>query len=242
VRRGDGGPLLVLAGAVAVWASVSGAVLQYLRPGMRTWVGLAGAVLVGLGVAVTVLGRRERIGGHGSSRVGWLVAVPICVAVTLGPGSLGSYAAGRTATFRDLPQGPSSFDLEQYLVANSFGGQAVRLSLFDFVSAAEDPDDAALLDGREVRLTGFVVTPTDPDPGAFYLTRFLISCCAADAVALQVEVRGDPDGRTPAEDSWVEVVATLEGLDDDRPIVRLASLSRIDEPRDPYEFPVSRGR
>ncbi len=52
-------PLIVLAiGALALWTSLTDAILQYLRPSMRPWVVLAGAVLVAVGLASLVLARR----------------------------------------------------------------------------------------------------------------------------------------------------------------------------------------
>lgn len=256
MRRQDAGPLLLLTGLAATWASLSGAVLRYLRPGMRLWVGVAGAVLVVAGVAVTLAARRARsaldgaAAHHAPSRVGWLLALPLCVAVTVGAGSLGSYAVGRNATFRDLPSAPTHFDLQQYLQASSFGGRAVPLTLVDFVSAARQRANRPLLAGREVALIGFV-EPTD-ERASFLLTRFVISCCAADASVVQVRMI-DVHGTIPAPGTWVTVTGELEprsavavagDLDGDVavPILRVHHLERTDEPDEPYEVPVSRVR
>ena len=81
------------------------------------------------------------------------------IAVAVGSNPLGSYAAGRQNADRTLPAG--EFDLEQYLNAGSFGGQAPALRVMDFVRAAYDPEDQDLLADTRVVLTGFVTEDDD---------------------------------------------------------------------------------
>jgi uncharacterized repeat protein (TIGR03943 family) len=87
-----------------------------------------------------------------------------------------------------------------------------------------------------VRLVGFVVP--DPQPQGFLLTRFAISCCAADAIPMQVAVLA-AQGGIPPPDTWVEVEGTWQPpvSGDTRlpPILRPTSVLRIDPPADPYE-------
>lgn len=77
----------------------------------------------------------------------------------------------------------------------------------------QDRDRA--IDGRTVRMTGFV-TPDkgtsgeDGDDGgdgtaAWYLTRVIFSCCAADAQFVKVRVHGTPP---PPADTWVTLTGT----------------------------------
>ena len=98
--------------------------------------------------------------------------------------------------------------------------------------------------GRPVRLEGLVVN--DPDiEGGFLLTKFLVSCCAADGVPIQVVVQG-VDG-VYEDDTWV--VADVQIRPSDTPlseltgdarrvVVDLVSIS-IEEsaPTDAYESP-----
>jgi uncharacterized repeat protein (TIGR03943 family) len=91
-----------------------------------------------------------------------------------------------------------------------------------------------------VRLTGFVVR--DPDiPDGYTLTRFVMACCAGDALPMQVTVRG-LDGPPPADDTWVEVVG--EWIPPDDPPARgaergaaieLETQTEITAPTYPYE-------
>ena len=89
----------------------------------------------------------------------------------------------------------------------------------------------------------------DPDggpggPGRTTIARLVVGCCAGDATALLVDVRGDV-GAPLADDTWVEVTgrfdseATAEQPDRGYrvPVLHLVSLRRVDAPREPYEYP-----
>jgi uncharacterized repeat protein (TIGR03943 family) len=194
--------LLVVLGATVVWLWWSGQALNYVRPGLAPWVLAGGVVVVLLGLLppLGLLGKETAAGqtsGHHQhrGRVGWLLLVPVLVVMLVQPAALGSYAvSGRAA----VPGGgDGGFDP---LAAPVRG--AVPMSMAEFVTrAVRDP--AQSLAGVRVRLVGFVA----PNPGGGYrLTRFVIFCCAADAEALQADVRGD---RTPrARDQWLEVEGT----------------------------------
>lgn len=256
MRRTDAGAMVLLIGGFALWMGLTPTHLLYIKPSMTRWLVLSGAILVAIGLAVVVLGRREaraeraeRAAGephdhghhHHATRVGWLLALPLCVAVAVGSNPLGSYAAGRQNSQRVLP--PGEFDLEQYLNANSFGGQAPALRNIDFVRAAQDRDQRRLLSEHPVTLTGFVVADPDGQGRDFLLTRFMIGCCAADALAVQVKVPVER-GEVPDEESWVQVEGALDldrspppGESLDPPVLHATSIRDADEPDEIYEYP-----
>lgn len=256
MRRTDAGAMVTLIGGFALWMGLTPTHLLYIKPSMTRWLVLSGAILVAIGLAVIVLGRREaraeraeRAAGdthdhghrHHATRVGWLLALPLCVAVAVGSNPLGSYAAGRQNSQRVLP--PGQFDLEQYLNANSFGGQAPALRNIDFVRAAQDGEQRQLLSEHPVTLTGFVVADPEGHGRDFLLTRFMIGCCAADALAVQVKVPVER-GQVPDEESWVQVEGTLD-LDRspppdeslDPPVLHATTIREADEPDEIYEYP-----
>ena len=253
MRRTDAGVMVALIGGFTLWMALTPTHLLYVKPSMTRWLVLSGVVLVVVGALVVVLGRRGRLDEtgeaadddhghrHHATRVGWLLALPLCVAVAVGSNPLGSYAAGRQNSQRVLP--PGEFDLEEYLRAGSFGGQSPALRHVDYVRAAQDPDQRALLAEHTVKLTGFVVDDADGGGRGFLLTRFMIGCCAADALAVQVEVPV-ADGEVPAEETWVEVEGTLDleaspdpGESLDPPVLAVSSIREVDEPDEYYEYP-----
>ena len=258
--------MVALIGGFTLWMGLTPTHLLYVKPSMTRWLVLSGAILVTIGLLVVVLGRLDtrraategtapdegdghaaaeghaHAGGHHhATRIGWLLALPLCVAVAVGTNPLGSYAAGRQNSQRVLP--PGEFDLESYLRAGSFAGQAPALRNIDFIRASQDPGQRDLLAEHAVRLTGFVVEDPDAQGHDFLLTRFMIGCCAADALAVQVKVPADR-GEVPEEETWVEVEGTLDleaspepGQSLDPPVLSVTSMREVDEPDEYYEYP-----
>jgi uncharacterized repeat protein (TIGR03943 family) len=133
--------------------------------------------------------------------VGWLLALPLAVLLLIEPTSLGAYAASRQAvkTTRLSQAEGVVFDP---LPAKQDGH--LELSLTDF-SERGLYDSKESLKGQPVRLVGFVNNDKTA-PGGFFLTRFKIACCAADAYPIQVVLLGDA-GQWP-DDTWL----TIDGV------------------------------
>lgn len=132
---------------------------------------------------------------HGIPAVGWLLVAPLVVLYAVAPTALGAAAAGRTTA--NLPRAEGiSFDPLP-------AAEPVELRVLEFVQRALY-DEQRSLNGRTVRLTGLVVNdPAAPD--SFRLTRFVVSCCAADGLPVQVTVHGA--GAFP-DDTWLTVTGT----------------------------------
>ncbi|WP_419587034.1 TIGR03943 family putative permease subunit [Streptomyces sp. Qhu-G9] len=158
-------------------------------------------------------------------RVAWLLTAPALALLLFPPPALGSYSAEREEA-RVAAQGAGTFP-------ELPAGNPVDLTLGAFASRAEW-DTGASLKGRTVRLTGFV---TRADDGTWSVARLLVTCCAADAQALKVEIRG---ADAPAPDTWVTVTGTWHpmgepGSDTARPVLDAVSVRRTGAPSDPYE-------
>ncbi|MHC3470141.1 TIGR03943 family putative permease subunit [Streptomyces sp. 7R007] len=228
MRRYGPALLLVLVGAALLRISLfSTLYLRYVQAGLRPYLVASGAVLVLLGVVRAVLGER----GHGHEhahgpRVAWLLALPALALLLFPPPALGSYSAAREAA-QQAAQGVGTFPALP-------AGDPVDIGVGEFGSRAVY-DSGHSLKGRTVRMTGFV---THGDGDTWYVTRLLVSCCAADATTSKVEIRGaDP---LPA-DTWVTVTGTWHpkgrlGTDGAwPPVLDATSVRQVREPADPYE-------
>jgi uncharacterized repeat protein (TIGR03943 family) len=237
--------LLLVLGATAVWLWHSGAALNYVRPGLVPLVLAAGVVLLALGLLGPLGLLGTGTGGsaagsgdgqhHHRGRVGWLLLVPVLVVLLVQPAALGSYAVSSRTV---VPGGGNSGFPS--LAAPVRG--AVPMSMAEFVTrAVRDPGQS--LSGVRVRLVGFVA-PAEGKSGGYQLTRFVIFCCAADAEALQVVVRGDPVPR--ARDQWLEVEGTWQprpvAADNDvsppPPVLNVNSVRPVGPQRPPYEYTI----
>ncbi|MEU6352831.1 TIGR03943 family protein [Streptomyces sp. NPDC047072] len=239
MRRYGSSLLLVLVGGAVLRISLfSELYLRYVQVGLRPYLVVSGVVLVLLGVAAAVVRRTGREDPHedhdghshgpAGPRIAWLLTLPAFALLLFPPPALGSYSAGREAAQR-AAQGVGTFPALS-------AGDPVELTLAQFSSRAIY-DSGRSLQGRTVRLTGFV---THGDDGTWYLTRLLVSCCAADATTSKVEVRGAADGAPPV-DTWITVTGTWHpkgklGTDGAwPPVVDAGTVKRVKQPADPYE-------
>lgn len=246
--------LLLLGGAVLRISAFSTSYLNYVKPGFQPFLIAAGAVVFALGVITVVQEWRKphvpewqrardrhaaddgHAAGHGHDhsrgpRVAWLMCLPVFAIFLIAPPALGSFAAARDETG---PPPPPPEVVEGYAPLDGDG--PIAMPVGEFVGRAwGDPNRS--LTGKRVRLTGFVVRSKKKD--TWYVARMQLNCCAADAIALKVAVRGAP---APAENTWVEVTGTWipprsrelpKGTVP--PEMTAVSVTEIPRPTEPYE-------
>ncbi|MEU0662564.1 TIGR03943 family putative permease subunit [Streptomyces lavendulocolor] len=167
--------------------------------------------------------------GHDSGpRVAWLLFLPVLALLLYAPPALGSYTAARetdnavarVAEFDPLPE-----------------ADPAPLALSGFIARVQQDRDRSLA-GRTVLMTGFV-TPAKDRAGTWYLTRLVVSCCAADSRSLRVRVHGAP---APPADTWVTVTGTWHprgggalGTATAPVAVDARTVRRVAEPVNPYQ-------
>lgn len=99
-----------------------------------------------------------------------------------------------------------------------------------------EPDAYA---GQKVKVQGFVVHPPDLPAQYLLISRFVLTCCAADAypVALPVKITSNRNAYPP--DTWLEVdgqmiTETLKGKR--QLVIEAKSMQKIPEPKNPYQY------
>ncbi|MDX3799650.1 TIGR03943 family putative permease subunit [Streptomyces sp. AK04-3B] len=135
--------------------------------------------------------------GHDHSRVprvAWLLFLPVLSLLFYAPPALGSYTASREPA-KAVAVEEDGFDP---LPATS----PLPITLTDFTQRVQQ-DRSRAVGKRTVVMTGFV-TPA-PGGDGWYLTRIIVSCCAADASSVKVLVHG---AAAPKADTWVNVTGT----------------------------------
>ncbi|MFH9546914.1 TIGR03943 family putative permease subunit [Streptomyces sp. NPDC017435] len=217
--------LLVLAGLGLLHTSLfTDEYLRYVKEGMRPLLVASGVLLVVLGVAEAWSARgRRRPDGHGQEehrrggrehegygheghghdhsgvpRVAWLLFLPVLSLLFYAPPALGSYTASREPAKAVAVQ-EDAFDP---LPATS----PLPITLTDFTQRVQQ-DRSLAVRGRAVVMTGFV-SPAARGQDGWYLTRIIVSCCAADASSVKVLVQGVA---APKADTWVNVTGTWHG-------------------------------
>ncbi len=101
-------------------------------------------------------------------------------------------------------------------------------------------------DGNDVAdVTGFVYLDDAADGSHLTVTRFVVGCCAADAMAVGLPVRLGPEGSSDLqtvdeleEGQWVRVVGRFAApVGDGLPVLVAEQLNVVPEPNQPYLYP-----
>jgi uncharacterized repeat protein (TIGR03943 family) len=116
---------------------------------------------------------------------------------------------------------------------------AAPQNILDWLREFSHVGDPRALDGREVDVTGFVYKDSRTKPDQFWVSRFVVSCCVADAAAVGMLVQ-TPDAERLAAGSWVRVIGKLkagEFAGELLPIIIAERTEPIQQPAHPYLYP-----
>lgn len=208
--------ITILVGVAALRLGLTDAHLRYVKASLGPWLVVAGVLLVVLGVLGLVDRAPKPTDGHGEDHdpfdghehhgpsIAWLLTLPVLAIFLVAPAPLGSFAASRNTTRLEAPKA-------QFPDLPAEVRGAVPLTLREF-NLRTFFDDEKSLEGKTVRLVGFA-TPHGADET--FLTRFILSCCAADGRPIKVALKNLPGARPPA-DQWLEIEGTWVEPDTDQ--------------------------
>lgn len=268
MRRETQNLLLVLLGGALLKIAFTGTYLRYVKPALFPWLVGAGAVMVLLAVVAIVRDIRaareqdraetdpfapppeSESTGHDPAgndvphdshehrtRSPWMLLLPVFAIFLIAPPALGADSIGRGGQQAAAPEQPGDGALFDALPP----GPAPLLTVSEFITRVVW-DGSGSLEHRAIRLRGFVVHPED-DPGRTQLARMRISCCAADAAPVLIDLAG-PAARALAAtppDTWIEVTGTLRAgtattANGQVPTFDITGVQGIPTPDDPYEY------
>lgn len=220
------------AAVLASWAALFWFVMladrTYLYLSSRTgWVVPVGATIVTFALVgrIVSLRTKEPEAFTSADTVGYLVLlVPVLVVFVLPPTALTSFAASRRSSISGAG-----------FVAPSGDISSGDLSLLDLAGAMRsDEGRKALAEraGEEVSFTGFVARDSSSAADEFTLVRFVVSCCVADALSVQVRVVGAPPGEFK-NDQWVRVTGRIYPLTEEA-ILDATQIVPVSRPKKPY--------
>lgn len=165
-----------------------------------------------------------------STRRTWtigLLVLPVVVILALPPAALTSYAVGRRSGFVGSGVSTSTQDIA-----------TGSLSLIDVAAAQTTSSGLDALEqraGEQVSFDGFVTRFADTPADEIMLTRFIVTCCVADATIAQVRVVDVPAGQFQ-QDQWVRVTGKIYPLGREV-LVDATDVVGIARPSKPYLTP-----
>jgi uncharacterized repeat protein (TIGR03943 family) len=207
-------------GGFFVYLWVSGRATTYIGP-KTAWVVTLGALTLPVVALAYLWGARRQRTPASVKELGAnaLLVAPILLALMVPAPSLGALAVRNKQTRHGPPP-----------VASAPEDGQIRLYEIAWASdSSKYASTAGVTSGMPVDFVGFVSQPAKG--GKLVLSRFFVSCCAADATAYSVTVTG---ASSFPVDTWVSVKGTLAGRPGYGLTVAAESARKVAAPANPY--------
>ena len=216
-------------GALFWFLLLSGRDALYLST-RTSWVVPVAAVLLSLASIGRFASARVRHPEPLGRREAWimgLMVVPVMLMLVLPPATLGQFSAGKRSSFAGSG------------IATAVGDISTgELSMIDVAAAQTSKEGELALAkraGEPVDFIGFVTLYGDTPADEFLLTRYIVTCCVADATIAEVRIVNVTPGQFQPND-WVEVQGTIYPLGREV-IVNASEVTSVPQPERPYLTP-----
>ncbi|MCM1982667.1 TIGR03943 family putative permease subunit [Lyngbya confervoides] len=166
-----------------------------------------------------------------------MMAIVLIVSALVGLGITPRPFASETAIQRGLQDAsivtrvkPQSF---------SAGKPPQDRSLIDWIRTVDVYPEPEAYQGQPVNIEGFAVHPENLQDQYLTLTRFVITCCAADVYPIGLPVKLSESRQRYPQDQWFRVQGKMqtEMLNNQRSlVVQAQNITPIPEPKNPYEY------
>lgn len=121
----------------------------------------------------------------------------------------------------------------------SFEAAADQRNILDWIRMFNNGTDVNTYTGETANVIGFVFKDERLAENQFLVSRFVITCCAADGLAIGMVVNWD-QASTLTENTWVRVNGPVESYQLEGqaiPLIEADSVEVVEEPPQPYLFP-----
>jgi uncharacterized repeat protein (TIGR03943 family) len=203
----------------------------------------SGIILVCFAVAGTVLYLVLRQTGKEETSSLTREIIPVISLIMLSvPLLIGVLSTEKPLTSATLDK--RGVSLSASLTGSQNGAQSLKVieddrTILDWVKLFNYSDDHSQYLGNSANVIGFVYHDARLPQGQLMLSRFVITCCVADAFAIGMPV----DSTQPmdyADNTWVNVKGTLDATTVDGksvPMIHATSIQIVDAPEQPYLYP-----
>jgi putative membrane protein len=226
---------LAVAAALGAWALLFWALLltgrTYLYLSSRTaWLVPMGAAIVTAAAVGRLASARTTDEEPLDRRTAWTlgaIALPVVLVLALPPATLGTYSVGKRATFGGSAIGATARDVTGPLDFVDIGAAQ------SFPAAMRQLEARA---GEPITLEGFVTLEASAPPDEILLTRYIVTCCVADATIAQVRIVGLPPGGYQ-KDQWLRVTGNVYPVGREVLVAANGPAEPIPVPDHPYLTP-----
>ncbi len=163
----------------------------------------------------------------------WFMLVPLLIGVLIPARPLDSsaFATKGFNTNSPLVSADSS--------AQIFETESEERNVLDWLKLFNYEQDVSQFTGQKASVIGFVYFDETLGEDQFFISRFVVSCCAADGFAIAMPAEWK-DAATLEQDSWVLVKGTIDSITiNDRvvPMIVVESVQPVSVPDQPYLYP-----
>lgn len=163
----------------------------------------------------------------------WFMLVPLLIGVLIPARPLDSsaFATKGFNTNSPLVSADSS--------AQIFETESEERNVFDWLKLFNYESDLEQFNGESASVIGFVYFDETLGENQFFVSRFVVSCCAADGFAIAMPVEWS-EAATLEQDSWVLVKGSIKSItlnDKVAPMIVAESVQPVPTPEQPYLFP-----
>ena len=224
---------LIVFGSYTVYLFVVGKLLFFIHPRYEWLTTVAGLVLVITGISGIILNRKSlSIKDISFRSLDFVICVLIfCLFIvpvkTLSSQSFSLRSANQSTK---LSQNQAQ-DLKKKFTGNV---DSSSFTMYDWVTA-KNLKDNTIFNGKQFKGSGFV-SKTGDDSSMFNISRFVISCCVADATPASLLVKYDWENEYKVDD-WVELTGTFEIKSVDgkaQPIIIPKTITKVQQPKNSY--------
>lgn len=241
VAQQQGIILLFVIAVATLWLAATGRLTLYIH--QRYIVFTTSMAVVALVMASASVITQSR--AYQQTHFIWWRRVAACVMVCMVAGMAlfvpPTALTTTTATQRGINKGAvTRLSTEKLSQASIFAQRDYsRLTIKEWAGLLAQTHDSAFYRGKTVNLTGFV-TPDTADAQIFYVSRFVVTCCAVDAQAVGVPVYAPGWRERYQPNSWVTVTGDFAAHPQQRPqqpiVIMPRSVTSTTQPKEPYEY------
>ena len=245
VRRWRGVILIGAAVVATLWLAVGNQLVLYIHPRYIVFTVLMAALAVVFVVASALRGHGDEDEEPAPRRAGTAVSVAAVVAgvavavvmVALPPATLSSATAGQ----RDINGSNIAADAQTVSEVESAPvGAFAAFTVKDWSSLLRQTTDLDFYADKPVDIVGFITADPDDPQNVFYVSRFVVTCCAVDAQPLGVPVYFENWQDSFQLDQWVQATGELGANPSQRSTEPIAldpdSVTIVEQPGEPYLF------
>jgi uncharacterized repeat protein (TIGR03943 family) len=163
----------------------------------------------------------------------WIMLIPLLIGILIPakPLDASAVSAKGLTTSSPLISSDSSSQL--------FETESEQRNVLDWVKLFYFEQELSPYIGQQASVVGFVYFDERLPEGQFFVSRFILSCCAADGYAVGMIVEW-PEADSLEQDSWVQVKGPVDVVtfgNGTSPLIRAESVEPVPQPDQPYLYP-----